>query len=278
MASTAVTPSPPLDSGPPTPTRRRHRTTFVLVAVAGVALVALIGALLASRGAFRSVPEFPSLAQSPDRSLGGSVAYYRDSTACVVVVAAAGAPSKVVLCLPDQGSAEAQKLGKLVGPQLVWRPDDRLEVTMFRLTDPPGPTFLPGWQKVVDVRTGVVEEVPAAQVPSVPTLDSRATVSPDGREVRSTSTNGTVEVLLREATGTRTLLSARGPADGSYSVDSAFWSPTWQWVAADDGRILVITTGVEPVTRVLTDESTMGGYGGYPRFAVTAADLLGGVG
>lgn len=277
MAST-LTPSAPLDSGTPGRRRPRHRIALALGAVGALLLVAVVAAALLTGGMLRGVPEFPSLAQAPDRSLGGSVAYYRDASACVVAVAAAGAPSKVVLCLPDQGSAEAQKLGKLVGPQLVFRADDRLEVTMFRLTDPPGPTFLPGWQKVVDVRTGVVEEVPAAQVPSVPTLDSRATVSPDGREVRSTSTNGTVEVLLREATGTRTLLSARGPADGSYSVDSAFWSPTWQWVAADDGRILVITTGAEPVTRVLTDESTMGGYGGYPRFAVTAADLLGGVG
>jgi hypothetical protein len=80
--------------------------------------------------------------------------------------------------------------------------------------------------------------------------------------------------VLHEPTGARTLLSARGPGKGTYRLQTVFWAPNWQWLAADDGRILIITTENPAVTRVLTAESTMGGYGGYPRFAVAAQDIL----
>jgi Tol biopolymer transport system component len=144
---------------------------------------------------------------------------------------------------------------------------------MFRLTDPPGPSFNPGWQKVVDVRSGAVEDVPATDVPSQPNLNTEPMVSPDGRKITMTSDDGRVEVVLHDATGPRTLLSVRGPAE-VYRMSSAFWAPNWQYIAADDGRLLIITTGDPAVTRVLTAESTQGGYGGYPRFAVTDANVL----
>ena len=34
---------------------------------------------------------------------------------------------------------------------------------MFRTTDPPGPLFEPGWQRLVDVRPGEVDEVPDSE-------------------------------------------------------------------------------------------------------------------
>jgi hypothetical protein len=59
---------------------------------------------------------------------------------------------------------------------------------------------------------------------------------------------------------------------------SAFWAPNWQWIAADDGRILIITTGHPSVTRVPTGESSQVTFGGDDprpaRFAVTDADIL----
>jgi hypothetical protein len=51
----------------------------------------------------------------------------------------------------------------------------------------------------------------------------------------------------------------------------ALLAPNWQWIAADDGRILVITTDDPSTTRVLVDEprgSRSGGTSG-PTFAVT---------
>jgi hypothetical protein len=73
----------------------------------------------------------------------------------------------------------------------------------------------------------------------------------------------------------RTLLSAQGPGEYTYRLGAAFWAPNWQWIAADDGRILIITTGHHPVTRVLTAESSQGAFDAQlARFAVTGANIL----
>ena len=127
---------------------------WALVAV--VAVVVVAGVVATVREATRKVPSFPSLTEHPDPSLHGTVAYYAKD-GCVHIVAASGAADKLVPCLPrGQDVKQAEKLGKLIGPQLVWLPDGRLEVTMFRMTGPPGPgeTWHKGWQKRVDVATG----------------------------------------------------------------------------------------------------------------------------
>jgi hypothetical protein len=252
----------------------------VIAAVAVAVLVVLI-----VRDVGRGVPEFDSLAEHPDPSLHGTVAYFAGETGCVRIVAAAGQPSKDVICLPPPDMTKAAALGtKEDGPQLVWRPDGRLEVTMFR-SDPKTGTFSAGWQKVVDVSTGLAEDVPAADVPSSPDLTTHPVVSPSGQRIatRSDEQSGRIEVTLTDAKGTRTLLSARGPGKYTYRLASAFWAPNWQWIAADDGRILVITPGDRPTTRVLTDSTREGRgaggglYGDDPRlarFAITGTDFL----
>lgn len=69
------------------------------------------------------------------------------------------------------------------------------------------------------------------------------------------------------------------PADAyTYGLGAAFWAPNWQWITADDGRILIITTGRRPVTWVLTDESSQGAFEArfarFARFAVYGANTL----
>ena len=249
----------------------------VVLAIAGVTVVLALGVtaavLLSTTG---SVPSFPSLEQTPDPALHGTVAYLGDGN-CIRIIAAGGGPSRQVLCLPDQDVAVAEKLGKEQGPQLVWRPDGRLEVTMFRMTDPPGPGFEPGWQKVVDVRTGAVEDVPAAAVPSIPDSTTQPATTPTRQRHTWTSDPASRpnRVLLREDGNTRTLLAADGPGEGTYRLLAAFWSPDGNWIAADDGRILVITPA-DAVTRVLVTPADSGFQGdGLARFAITGADLLG---
>jgi len=257
--------------------KRRRRRVIIGVVVGAVAAL-LLGLVVVPFlvAVTWQKPEFESLAEHPDSSLHGTVAYFADQSACVRIVAAAGRPAKDVLCLKDQDVSEAMQKGKEIGPQLVWLPDGRLEVTMFRMSDPPGPTFRPGWQKVVDVGSGAVQDIPVADSPSETDLTSHPAVAPDGARISLESDNS--EVVLTEGAVSRTLLSVDRPPDHSYGLLSAFWSPTWRWVAADDGRILIITTDDPAVTRVLTDESTSVAFGGdderVARFAVTDLNFL----
>jgi hypothetical protein len=264
------------------PARKKRRVGVIVgVAIAVAAAAALVVALLMVVGVTRQVPQFPSLAEHPDSSLRGTVAYYNEQNPqCVKVVAAAGRPVKT-FCLQWPASAPAKnaKEGKPVGPQLAWLPGGRLQVTMFRMTPPAKPGAVPalhrGWQKIIDVRTGKVEDVPAAEVPSQPNRSTQRMVSPSGQRIRWTSHDGKIKVMLTGRYGTRTLLSAQGPGEYTYGLNSAFWAPNWQWIAAEDGRILIITTGHPPVTRVLSTESHPGSILGFaPALAVTAENVL----
>jgi hypothetical protein len=251
-----------------------------LVVMAGVVSLAIFHA---NEG--RGVPGFASLAENPDPSLQGTVAYYDSHTACVRLVAAAGQPSRELYCLPHESTAEWVKFGKPAGPQLVWRADGRLEITMFRMVplnskQKTAPVLQPGWQKIVDPHTGAVENVAAADVPSAPRPNTGPTVSPNGQRIawRASAQTGKVRVQLTDTNGTRTLLSVHGPGEYGYQFGPVFWAPNWQWIAAtDDGRILVITPNDPSVTRVLVTDSGGGAGGGSagPEFAVTTENLFG---
>jgi hypothetical protein len=260
--------------------KKRRIGVIVGVAIAAVVVAGalVVGLFLVRVGVFRQVPQFPSLAVHPDSSLHGTVAYYSErNPQCVKVAAAAGRPDKT-FCLkwPHPTVAESRKQGKPVGPQLAWLPGGRLEVTMFRMTPPAKPGAVPalhrGWQKIIDVRTGKVENVPATDAPSQPTRNTRRQVSPSGQRISWTSSgDGRIKVMLTDSNGTRTLLSAHGPGEYTYKLTSAFWAPNWQWIAADDGRILIITTGHHPVARVLRSDATLGMA---PALAVTGENIL----
>lgn len=247
---------------------------IVVALVLGLAVVGFI--LVRDLIVFnRPAPEFPSLADSPDPSLHGTVAYFADdydettqtSSGCVRLVAAAGAPSREIpaLCFTDEGG--------LTGPQLAFLPDGRLQVTMFRW-----PTEAPlavAWQKTMDVVTGEVEETPADQLPAAPfALD--AGVGPAGETIRAAAEGGRAEVVLIGAAGERTLMSAT--VSSEYQI-RATWGAGGDWILADDGRLLIVTLDDPAVTRVLMAQH--GGLGGYGStdpllvtFAVTEVDLL----
>ena len=177
--------------------------------VAALVVVGIAVVLSLSRDAAWQAPEFPSLADDPDPTIGGTVAYLDDATGCVDVVAAGGGPSTEVFCIPDEPVEKSQQLGKPLGPQLVWLEDGRLEVTMFRMTDPPGPLFDPGRQWVVDVRTGEVEQVPDAEAPGAANRRTHPTTNARGESVLVDRGPRSVEVSLRTDGGTRTLLAVR---------------------------------------------------------------------
>lgn len=267
-----------------TPPRRLGPWIVGGLVVAALALAAAVGVVVfEARDASRPIPEFPLLADAPDGSLVGTVAYTAPD-GCVTVVAAAGSPSREVLCLTPEEMTKAPGVSKVAGPQLRWLDDDRLEVTMFgweaRAEDDPGkaPEYEPVSQKRVDVRTGEVEEVAAADLPSAPADTGGPQTNQAGQRITWTSdpASGRVEVELSDDAGSRTLLDVRGPGKYAYGLREAYWAPSGDWVVADDGRILVITTGPDPQTRVLVSATSDGASGGSagPRFAVTDAELL----
>ncbi len=282
---------PDLAEAAPAQSRTRSKRRFwigggvVLLVLLLLVLVGVVGVAVFHGQESRPVPKFASLAAQPDPSLQGTVAYTTGPDRCVRIVAAAGQPSRDVICLGPLrlDPAVAEKVGKeMTSPQLVWRADGRLEITGLLMQIGPQtkgttPIYRAGWQKIVDVRTGTVSDVPASELPGEPDQGTHPTVSPSGQRITWTSNGmtGEVKVMLTDATGTRPLLSAHGPGEYGYALYSVFWAPNWQWIAADDGRILVVTPGTPPVTRVLVDGG--GRATEFPTFAVTSENFLTGV-
>lgn len=274
--------------------RRTRRWAWVVAAVVGVIAAGVAGfALWATdeveefhSGTAQPVPSFPSLADAPDPSLQGTVAYFDNGSRCVRIIAASGATSKDVYCLTGEDLAASAEQGKPAGPQLVWAPDGRLEVTLFRWVpskdQKSAPPMTAQWQKLIDVTTGEVEEVPDDQLPAEPVDPAPSTVNDRGEEVRTDfdALTGRGEVTLTTPSGTRTLLTVRGPGEYTYGLEPASWAPGGEWIVTTDtgegGRILVIAPTDPAVTSVLVANSGGGAGGGAagPAFAVTGDNLL----
>jgi hypothetical protein len=212
-----------------------------------IGLVSVVGGVLVARNPWfglKPTPEFAALAEQPDRSLVGTVAYIESGSAqgCVSIVSAAGTPTEQLQCFDNSPQA------------LVWLPDGRLEVSGYGKVEDPDD----GWCTIIDVATGTTEEVPQAEIPQQ--APSIHTQGPNGERIDSTTENGQLRVTLMDASGTRELLSVGAPT--TYTLA---WNPdgTWFVVKDDLDQILLITPEDPSVTRVLVQ-------GG---FAQAATDL-----
>lgn len=242
--------------------RRRSRQSLTIVTVL-VALLLVVGGgltffLIRNN---RTKPDFPSLTETPDSSLVGTVAYLEAKTNCIRLIALSGASSRQLYCPPAWSTADAEKYGKPTSPQLIWLDGGKLELTFFRMTKTPGPNVLKGWQQVIDVATGAVTDTPDAQVPSSPNLTARPTTNSAGDKVKfsSDSESGRVKVWIEKKNGDiNTVLDERGPSNYTYGMNSAFWGPDGKTIFAEDGRILVITPDKDPTVRTLIEEGEFG--------------------
>lgn len=213
--------------------------SFVLVlTVAGLAVGGFFG-VREEWYALRSTPDFASLAEQPDDSLVGTIAFIstRNDSRCVDVVSASGRNLKEVACFAAQ-------------PERVeWLDDQRLRVLSF------GPLERPQerWGRIVDVRTGVSQELAMVEVPSRPTEVEQT--GPGGATVAARTSGGRLEVTLTVDRSDRTLLSVGAPS--SYTWSSFAWSPTGEWFVAKDDldRLLLVTTADPSVTRVLATDA-----------------------
>jgi hypothetical protein len=189
--------------------------------------------------AFRSAnenPSFPKLADAPDQSLHGTVAYLDWKVdACLKVVPMSGTPTKTVTCLKGVN-------GGAVG-DMTWLADGRVQLTQYG-----------EWRKIINVRTAEVEEVSAARVPKTGPATKPVTVSPDGRALASTSKDGRVQLTLDDATGRRILLDAKG--GNLYKLGTPNWSPGYAFVLTTDSaaRLLLTTLETPSRTRILATE------------------------
>lgn len=243
---------------------RRAVWLYVVVAVV-LGLAAAVFFVVRGLSAYgRPNPEFPSLVDAPDPSLVGTVAYTEVGGSCVRVVAAAGGPSRDVLCFEGNEGE---------GPQLVFLADGRLEVTMF---DWPAEQPIRGaWQKIVDIGTGAVEDTAAAEVPDTPTQAAEPAVGPSGERLVASSEGGRITIVLEGPTGSQTLLSAEGNPDYRLAIPPV-WSPDRQWILAqeaDEGRLLLITVSDSPQTRVLVEHPASFISSGVVGVAVSGSSL-----
>jgi hypothetical protein len=214
-----------------------QRQTWVSILVLLLAGLGVGGFFLGRElwNALKPTPDFTWLAEQPDDSLVGTVAFIatRGDGVCVDVISASGRNRKEAACF------------SAVPGYLEWQDDRRLRVLSF------GPLERPQdrWGRVVDVVTGEVTDVPQAEVPEAgPVVDFKG---PLGEVITSDSSGGRLHIDLTADRKTRTLLSVNAPS--TYTVGGFVWSTTGGWFVAKDDldQVLLVTTADPSVTRLL---------------------------
>jgi hypothetical protein len=217
-----------------------------LVFFAVVAAVVLVGGLFLGRGlweSMRPVPDFESLADDPDPSLVGTVAFLSaDADECVSVIAASGGAAKQVGCVD----------GFEFGGALSWLPDGRVQFTRYSRPNAEGQDE--AVSAIIDVQTGSVEQVPAADVPPEP-AEQEVVPGPNGETIATSSSGGRLTLDLVTSEGTRRLLSVGAPS--TYTVGQPAWSADGSYFVAKDDldRLLLVTTRHPSTTRVLVNDA-----------------------
>ena len=200
----------------------------VVVILAVLAAVLVFGVI--------PLPDYPSLADHPDASIPGTVAFITDDEpSCLGVVPAGGGPTTELRC----GVVELGTLG-WTSDGLIVTIDFSSVTSRYLLIDPVS------GQVVDTVPADVDEPKPLVWESQSTREDGAVLITDDGREAT------TVKVRVPNEVPT-TILSADGPHD--YSFDVATWSPDGQWVLVVDseGRILVVGESGLPTARLLVD-------------------------
>lgn len=235
-------------AAPPKPSRFSQR------AISGglLGVVAIVVALTTGLTYLQTkdVPTFPSLRQTPDTAIGGSIAFVRPDgdRPCVYVMPASGATDeRRLLCERNLRQ----------GPGGVgWNESGHLVVVEFSPERP---------QQAVEIDPTdgrVVARGPSENVPGFSEQKGfieGTTRSTDGSSLEvQEAARGTTRVVLRTTSGTtRTVFSARGPRD--YRFEYAVWSPDGRYAAVVDSehRLLVINVdSASPTARVLATHVT----------------------
>jgi len=207
--------------------------------VAAVSVLAVVTVIIFVFGVI-PLPDFPSLADQPDPSIPGTVAYVEfDDTRCLVTVPAAGGETREVWC------------GQQYMEYPSWTADGMLAILDYNAE----PTYL-----LIDPATGTeVDRIRQADQTGAtgpfPTPSGNRQERPDGATVRTEGRqDGEASVIVRVDGSEQTILSVEG-APSDYGFIEVQWSPDGEWVLVSDseGRLLIVGADGTPGARVLVD-------------------------
>lgn len=212
-----------------------------VVSIVGAVLVLMLVTVIILVFGIIPLPEFASLADQPDPSIPGTVAYVGvDEDSCLLTVPASGGEPHEVWC------------GREFVEFPAWSPEGLLVLTDWSAE----PTYL-----LIDPVTGTeVDRVPvgdpgAEGEPPPRRLDERRERA-DGAVVRTDGrSNGEAAVVVRFLDGSeQTIVSVKDTAADYYFYE-AQWSPDGEWVLVTDnaGRLLIVGADGTPGARVLIE-------------------------
>jgi len=211
--------------------------------VASVGVIGLVVGLVLTL-AIIPVPAFPLLADQPDSSIPGTVAFSRweSDGQCISTLPAGGGEEHLVICDQNIGFGEFTP---------GWTPDGLLIIEEFRANS--------DLFRLVDPETGDTVERMTFEMESVarePIRINNFGVSTAGMTVEVDGPRGEPRLFVYgESTPERTVLAAEGgPAD--YWFNWAAWSPDAEWILVQDteGRVLIVSATGDPNPRILVED------------------------
>ncbi len=212
----------------------------VVSIVAAVSVLTLVTAVIFVFGVI-PLPDFPSLADQPDPSIPGTVAYVEfGDTQCLTTVPASGGDTREVWC----------SMNYVEYPS--WTADGLLVV----LDDNAEPTYL-----LIDPNTGTeVERIPqgnqTGEEPGpLPYPSNVRQERADGAMVFTEGFRGGESSVIVRLDGTDQTILTVEDAPSDYSFIDTQWSPDGEWVLVSDseGRLIIVGADGNPGARILMD-------------------------
>ncbi|GBD86072.1 hypothetical protein BMS3Abin02_02497 [bacterium BMS3Abin02] len=202
----------------------------VLVLAAVLAVVLVFGVV--------PFPEYPSLAEQPDPSIPGTVAFIRgDDPPCLEVVPAGGGVSRELRCGRDIG-----------GKGLAWTSDGLIVTFDFS-------AYPPQYALIDPASAQVVERIDAGQGGPEPLFaESGTSRRADGTVLIADRSADGATLMIREPNKEpRLLLEVNGPRN--YRFNTVTWSPDGNWVMVIDSEshLLIVHALGDPQPRILAD-------------------------
>lgn len=225
----------PVDDAAAARGRRRAMLFAAGVALAVAAVVWAVGV--------EPIPDYEALAERPDPSIPGHIAFLRSGERpCVWVVAAAGGEARLLACTDDAETREGNWLG---GP-VAWTREGNVAVQAY---GPHGNRVL-----VFDPDTRRVLERIEAEAPLLDHADPAGGPRADGARIL-VNRSGRTATLGIAPVAASPIEIARVTGPPGYGFSDPRWSPDGEWILVRDSneRLLVVQARVGTPLRVLAD-------------------------